>query len=226
MAADGQYIVIEGSDGTGKTTQMNMLRDYLVSLGKSVHITSEPADPHDDTEPLAIARELRKLIKNGEIARSPQTNILLFTAARYEKWTQEIQPALKQGSYVLSSRNYWSTLAYQGYGEGMDIDFIVRQTQLYLGDTGYMTPDIGIILTMQDEVARQRRVNARGLLEQKDTFESKNQAFQTGVANGYAKIAESYHLTQIAADASPEQVHEEIVAFVSTQLAPSVDKRK
>ena len=78
MARRGNYIVIEGSDGTGKTTQMNMLQDYLMKQGKIVHITSEPADPHDEDEPLPIARELRRVIKNGDIHRAPETNLLLL----------------------------------------------------------------------------------------------------------------------------------------------------
>lgn len=205
------YIVIEGSDGTGKTTQMNMLCDYLEQKGETVHITSEPADPSDDAEPLPIARELRKLIKNGDIERTPETNLLLFTAARAEKWRHEIEPALARGDYVLSSRNYWSTLAYQGYGEGLSIDLIMQQTELYLGDTSYMKPDAAVILSMTDEIERQKRVQKRGLHEAKDTFETKDQTFQTKVASGYLQVAHDSDVPVVDAAGTPEEVHERII---------------
>lgn len=207
----GRYIVIEGSDGTGKTTQMNLLRDYLEAKGYQVHITSEPADPSDEAEPLPIARDLRKLIKNGDIERTPETNLLLFTAARVEKWRSEIAPALEAGKYVLSSRNYWSTLAYQGYGEGLSIDLITEQTRLYLGNTSYMQPDAAVILAMADELARQKRVQTRGTHEVKDTFETKDQDFQTKVTSGYLQVARNLDIPVVDAGGTPEEVHERIL---------------
>ncbi len=206
----GRYIVIEGSDGTGKTTQMNMLRDYLEQKGETVHITSEPADPSDDAEPLVITRELRKLIKNGDIDRTPETNLLLFTAARIEKWRHEIEPALAYGDYVLSSRNYWSTLAYQGYGEGLSIDLIMRQTDMYLGGTNYMKPDHAVVLSIADESERQKRVQTRGLHETKDTFETKDQTFQDKVADGYLQIAHDLNIPVVDASGTPDEVHTRI----------------
>lgn len=214
----GKYIVIEGSDGTGKTTQMNMLRDYLEQKGRVVHITSEPADPSDDAEPLPIARNLRKLIKNGDIERTPETNLLLFTAARIEKWRHEIEPALQQGRYVLSSRNYWSTLAYQGYGEGLDPDLIIQQTDIYLGNTAYMRPDAAVILRMSDEVTRKQRIATRGSHEPRDTFETKDDVFQKNVADGYVITAQDYSVPLVIADGSPEEVHAEIIDQLTNQL--------
>lgn len=217
MARRGNYIVIEGSDGTGKTTQMNMLQDYLMKQGKIVHITSEPADPRDEDEPLPIARELRRVIKNGDIHRAPETNLLLFTAARIEKWRHEIQPKLDQGSYVISSRNYWSTLAYQGYGEGLDPELIVRQTSMYL-DERYMRPDAAVILHLDDEQTRLARVNARGLHETKDTFETKDSVFQRSVAEGYIKTAKQYDIPLVAADSTPKEVFAVIWRELLAQL--------
>lgn len=210
MANLGKYIVIEGSDGTGKTTQMNMLRDYLQAQGKTVHITSEPADPNDEDEPLPIARELRKLIKNGEIDRTPESNLLLFTAARVEKWRYEIQPKLDEGTYVVSSRNYWSTLAYQGHGEGLDPGLIMQQTSLYL-DERYIHPDAAVILHLEDENTRLARVQTRGLREVKDTFETKDATFQASVAEGYITTAQDYNVPLVSADGTQEDVFERIL---------------
>lgn len=208
----GNYIVIEGGDGTGKTTQCLLLKELLETRGESVLMVSEPADPVDADEPLKIARELRKLIKNGNIERTPETNLLLFTAARVEKWRREIEPALAAGSHVISSRNYWSTLAYQGYGEGLSLELILSQTEMYLGTTGYLHPDISIILAMQDEQARQARVQNRGLHEVKDTFETKDQTFQDKVAQGYLSIARQRDIQVISADGTPEEVSARLIA--------------
>ncbi|MFZ1361220.1 MAG: dTMP kinase [Candidatus Saccharimonadales bacterium] len=214
----GKYIVIEGSDGTGKTTQMSMLRDYLADKGLKVHITSEPADPSNNAEPLPVARELRKLIKNGDIERTPETNLLLFTAARVEKWRNEIEPALARGDYVLSSRNYWSTLAYQGYGEDLSIALIMQQTELYLGGTGYIQPDAAAILSMTDEAERQARLQNRGLRETKDTFETKDQVFQTKVAEGYLQVAHDLDIPIIDAAGTPAAVHALVSRSIEQQL--------
>lgn len=216
----GTYIVIEGSDGTGKTTQLYLLRDYFLSIGRTVHITSEPADPHDEHEPLPIARELRKLIKNGDISRDAQTNLLLFTAARVEKWRSEIAPALERGEIVLSSRNYWSTLAYQGYGEGLSTALILQQTKLYFGnESRYLHPDAAVILAMSDETERQQRVQKRGLHKTKDTFETKDQTFQTNIARGYTSIAKDFNLPLVDAGGSPSDVHARIRRAIETERA-------
>lgn len=214
----GKYIVIEGSDGTGKTTQMNMLREYLQSHNVPVHVTSEPADPSDDEEPLPIARELRKLIKNGDIHREPETNLLLFTAARVEKWRHEIKPALESGCYVLSSRNYWSTLAYQGHGEGLTTELILQQTALYLGDTGYLSPDAAVILTMSNEHERQTRVAQRGLHESRDTFETKDQQFQSQVAGGYLDVAATQSIPLVEASGTVQEVADRIMTSLRLQI--------
>ena len=114
--------------------------------------------------------------------RSAEINLALFSAARRDLWQQKIQPALKRGAVVLSARNYFSTLAYQGYGEGMDIEEIIRVTELFT-DPRYMKPDLALILTLSHEV-RSERIAMRGELKNPDTFESRGQDFQNTVNQG------------------------------------------
>jgi len=218
MATTGGYIVIEGSDGTGKTTQLGEVEKYLRAKGHTVVVVSEPADPEDAAEPLEIAKLLRKLVKDGTVERRPETNLHLFAAARIEKWFGEIEPALKQGSYVLSSRNYWSTLAYQGDGEGLGSEYITAMTRLDLGNTGYMQPHAAVILSLADETERASRVAGRGLHEKHDTFETKPSDFQKRVADGYLTIAKDYAIPVINASGTVEQVRARIIASLEQQL--------
>ena len=177
MSKQGQYIVIEGNDGTGKTTQLELLAKYLSSLARRVEVIEEPGsdDPAKSTQ---IANYLRQLIKDRQLER--------------ELWQYKISPALDSGITVLSSRNFISTLAYQGYGEGLDVAHIRQVTELFTSER-YMSPDYTIILALDDEAERIRRISQRGEPECPDTFESRNGAFQYRVNSGYRKIARRYH---------------------------------
>ena len=124
-------------------------------------------------------------------------------------WQQKIQPALKRGVVVLSARNYFSTLAYQGYGEGMDIEEIVRVTELFT-DPRYMKPDLALILTLSHEV-RSERIAMRGELKNPDTFESRGQDFQDTVNQAYERIAADHGVSLISAAGNVEEVHTRIL---------------
>ena len=181
----GTYIVIEGNDGTGKSTQAELLADYCRQQGREVIIVEEPgSDDPDKTTP--IASYLRSLIKNGTLARDPEINLALFSAARRELWQQKIAPALNRGAVVISARNYISTLAYQGYGEGVNTDHIMAITKLFT-DERYMKPDFIIILTLDE---RKKRIAKRSQgIDTSDTFESRSSNFQKHVDVAYRTIA-------------------------------------
>ena len=100
------YYVIEGQDSTGKTTQAELMADYLRSLGREVEVVEEPGGN------LPIAQEIRRLLKDASFDLDPYTNVMLFMAARRELWTKRIKPMLDKGGDVISTRNWWSTVAY------------------------------------------------------------------------------------------------------------------
>ena len=209
---DGIYIVIEGNDGTGKSTQVELLAEHFREQGREVCVVEEPgSDDPEKTTP--VASYLREVIKNGSLARAAEINLALFSAARRELWQQKIQPALKRGAVVLSARNYFSTVAYQGYGEGMDVAEIVRVTELFT-DPRYMQPDLALVLTLSHE-ARGERIAMRGQLEHPDTFESRGQDFQDTVNRAYEEIAATYGAELISATGSVEEVHELILAKIA-----------
>jgi dTMP kinase len=199
----GKYIVIEGTDGTGKSTQVGLLRATLAKRGIESIEFHEP-------EGAPIADAIRTVIKNGDLGRDGHTNLLLFTAARHEIWQQRARPALAAGKWVIAARNYYSTLAYQGYGEGLDRDLIVETTERFT-EPLYMKPDHSLILTLNDEAERRKRISQRGELEKPDTFESRDDDFQRRISDGYLAIAEDYQLPLISASQSIEAVASEIM---------------
>lgn len=198
----GRYIVIEGQDGTGKTTQADLLKDYLEQKGYSViHIKEPGGSP--------VAEAIRNVILDGSLPRTPMTNALLFTANRHELWEAVIKPALKKGTWVICTRNYWSTLAYQGYGEGMSQTVIRAITRTFTG-LGYMQPDVGVILAFDNVIERQKRIAERGKLLGFDTFESKETAFQERVQEAYHTIAHELDIPIIDASRPINKIQTEI----------------
>lgn len=203
----GRYIVIEGTDGTGKSTQVERLASQLESTGLEVVQFHEP----DGVE---ISGEIRSIIKNGSLARSAFTNLLLFSASRRENWLQSGLPVLERGGWVVSARDYTSTLAYQGYGEGLDIDMINHVTSISTDDR-YMNPDLTLILDIDNEAERAKRIGQRGELENPDTFESKDSEFQQRVQLAYREIAKKRGLQIISASRTIDEVEQAIWRAIS-----------
>ena len=202
------YIVIEGQDGTGKSTQVRLLAEYFEKQGKNVVIMDEP----DGDLPQAHDLHDLILVKGKEYHLEPMSNVLLFTTSRLELWKKIAEPALRAGSIVISARNWWSTLAYQGYGEGISRSKIIRLTKEIL-PANYVTPNIGIVLTAPDEV-RASRFNTRG--KATETFEAKPNDFQQRVNHAYPKIAKEFNLITIDATPSIEEVQARIQEIVKT----------
>lgn len=208
----GKSILIEGTDATGKTTVANLLAEHAYEEGRRIIRVDEPDSAYRFTplvvnpEPLApISREIRTIIKNGDLGRTALTNVHLFTAARAENWHSVIRPALERGDWVIFARNWLSTLIYQGYAEGFDKDQIEAITRAALGDD-YMTPDHAYILDLNDEKERARRIAERGALENPDTFESKGDEFQQLLLTGYRDIAKRHGLQLVEASAPRHEV--------------------
>lgn len=194
------YIVIEGQDGTGKSTQARLLKEYFEKQGKEVVVMDEPDGD------LPQAHDLHDMILTRGYNLEPLTNVLLFTAARVELWKKIAEPTLRKGGVVISARNYWSTIAYQGYGEGVSRSKITKLTKELLPEK-YFKPDFGFILTVSDEV-RLARQAGRG--KSQETFEKMSNAFQQKVNAAYPKIAKEFNLNLINASGSIEYVFEAI----------------
>lgn len=197
------YYVIEGQDSTGKTTQAELMADYLRSLGREVEVVEEPGGN------LPIAQEIRRLLKDASFDLDPYTNVMLFMAARRELWTKRIKPMLDKGGDVISTRNWWSTVAYQCFGQGIDISFVGRLVSAILPEE-YINPEKSIIFYLADENERLRRQRGRDYDSEKDTYESKASEFQLKVDEGYMKIAELYGVPLYEASGPVEQVRSDL----------------
>lgn len=196
------YIVIEGQDATGKSTQVEMLADYFKKQNKKVVTIHEPDGDLDS------AHKLREIIKNKKYNLEPESHVLLFTAARLELWRKIAEPTLRTGGVVISARNWWSTLAYQGYGQGISTDKIIEITHDFMPKE-YIYPTHSVILTLDDETRLTREVT-RDNNSSRDTFESKSMDFQHAVDSAYLKIAKKFNLSTLDASPSPVELQEKL----------------
>ncbi len=208
----GEYIITEGTDGTGKTTVANLLALRAYKEGHEVIRVDEPDSAYvfnpdiSRPEPLSpIASEIRKIIKDGTLGRTALNNVHLFTASRVENWYSVTLPALQRGAWVIGARNWLSTLVYQGYAEHFNPEVIKDITRQSLG-ARYMTPDHLFILDLLDEDERQRRVESRGQLEVPDTFESRGHDFQQRLRDGYRTVARDHNVTLTDASRSKDEI--------------------
>jgi dTMP kinase len=203
----GKYILIEGTDGAGKTTQKELVKKALLARGEKVIDVYEPGGT-------PIGDQLRLIIKDASLARGPETNLDLFTVARRELVDQVIRPALKSGKHVISDRNWFSTIAYQGFGEGVDVAAIVEKSRAAMGDL--FLPDIGLVISVPIEIAEDRmgiRSTSHG-----DAFERKGREFFEKVHEGYLWCAQEYKLPVIDGSPSIEAVNKMVMKHVDKFL--------
>jgi len=209
----GAYIVGEGNDGTGKSTQIDLLASFIKE-----HYNVEVLVLHEP-DGCPISSEIRQIIKNGSLERDATTNLLLFTASRHETWFRDAVPVLKRGGVVLSARNELSSEIYQGVAEGLGVDHVRNVTRMFM-DEKYMNPDLTVIFTLDDEI-RRARIAARGELQNPDTFESRGDEFQNLLNKGYAEIASERSLPTIDASQSIEDVQQKFRELAEKVLATS-----
>lgn len=209
MSSQGEFFVIEGADGTGKSTQAELLVKRLRSAGRSAIDVHEPGST-------PMAQELRRIILDVDIGRTAVTSLLLFTAARVELWNDVIKPALNAGTDVVADRHWLSSAAYQGDAEGVSVGVVRSLTELFLPPQ-YVHPTLTALLLLGDG-EREARLGVRGGSEA-DTFESRHSDFMSAVAKGYVAVAATLpEVVGIDASASKEQVHEAIWHEVETVL--------
>ena len=178
-----RFVTIEGGDGSGKSRQVGLLDEYLDSRGVSRLMTREPGDT-------SIGWQIRKLLlEGGPESLSDETELFLILADRAQHVREVVRPALEQGKLVVSDRFADSTLAYQGYGRGMDLELLRR---LNLVATGGSMPELTIILDCPAEVALARAAHRQdGQAARENRFEAEGVAFQRRVRAGFLALAEA-----------------------------------
>ncbi len=204
----GLFITFEGGEGSGKSTQIRLLKDYFEKQGFDVLLTREPGGS-------AGAEEIRKLLLHGTADRWDKlTEILLFSAARRDHLVKKIWPALAENKIVISDRFADSTTAYQCYGYGFDGNTLDAVQKTYALIAGDFKPDLTIVLDLDVETGLRRSIDREGNTEQR--FENMAIQFHQNLRNAFLKLAESEpdRFVVIDADQSIETVHQDIIAAV------------
>ena len=198
------FIVFEGGDGSGKSTQIKRLSGRLLRREHPYLVTREPGGT-------PLGEQLRKILKT-RTDLSPLGELLLFVAARQQLVTQIIEPAIRSGKNILSDRFTASTIAYQGYGRGLNISNIVSLNKLA---TGQIEPDLNILLDLAPEVALSR-ISER----KKDSFDNSQLSFHKRVRQGFIDQAQSNKSKWLVLDANlpAQQLSIEIWHKVKTLL--------
>jgi dTMP kinase len=180
----GRFITFEGTEGSGKSTQISLLAERLRSLGHRVRTLREPGGT-------PIGEEIRHTLKHSPAnhAMTPEAELLLMNASRAQLVREVIRPALASGDIVVCDRFYDSTTAYQGYGRQLDLPMVKAMIDVAVGDT---RPDLTLLFVVPHEVSEARRVARQPNLPlpfQRDRFEEADQDFFARVAKGYQEIA-------------------------------------
>jgi dTMP kinase len=200
----GLFVSLEGIDGSGKSTQGRLLTEALRKAGHTVTLTREPGGSPG-------AEEIRRLVLEGDVDRwSPETEILLFTAARRDHLERTIRPALARGEIVITDRFADSTRIFQGITRGDLTDIVDRLHALMIG----VEPDLTLLFDL-DPALGLSRANARAGAELR--FEDMGLAFQEKARAGFLELAARHdRFRVIDADGDPKAV----AARVQTVLAP------
>jgi len=209
------FITLEGPEGSGKTSQTPLLADFLTAKGHRVVTMREPGGTD-------IGNQIRQVLMRMEnTAMQPRTEILLFLAARAQLVEERIRPELAQGSIVLCDRYADSTLAYQGYGHGLDLDLL--RTFLNFA-TGCLWPDLTLLLDVDPEEGLRRRKSSGGEWNRLDAYAL---AFHRRVREGYLTLARQDPQRWVIIDASQpfDQVQSQIRQVVIDRLTSRVETK-
>jgi len=176
---NGYFITFEGSEGCGKTTQIEALAKALEAEGKTVLITREPGGT-------IIGEKIRDLLQDPshDNAISDMTELLLFSASRAELIASRIQPALDRGEIVICDRFYDSTYVYQGLGRAIDMNIVEQLNQITVGS---LKPDLTILLDLDAKIGIQRAKSRQS--GELDRIENESLAFFEAVREGYLELA-------------------------------------
>ncbi len=200
VACRGRFIVLEGVDGSGKTTQSRLAAAALRELGRVVVETREPGGT-------ALGERLREVLLGTESgALADAAEVALFAAARAQLVAEVIRPALDRGDWVVCDRFLASSLAYQGVGRGLGIDAVLRANDLAVDGCA---PDLTVIVEVPPATARARRGAA-------DRIEAEDDGFHGRVADGYRQLITRFPEQMASVDGSgtPDEVHARVMTRI------------
>jgi len=204
MTNRGLFITFEGGDGCGKSTQLELVRKYLEEKGFKTLITREPGS-------VGLGQKLREVLLHYDGDVAPRAEAFLFLADRAQHIAKIVKPAIDNGVIVLCDRHTDSSVAYQGYGRGEDIEQINMLNNLA---TQGIKPDLTLLFDVSTEVA-QTRVGS-----EKDRMESAGIEFHKKVRQGYLEIAkkEPQRIKVVDSNLSIEEVFAEVKKIIDEKI--------
>ena len=175
----GKFVTVEGCEGSGKSTQLRLLSEYLTSIGADFIMTREPGGSE-------ISEEIRAIILNGKYKEMcDECEALLYAAARIQHLKEVVAPALESGKLVICDRYVDSSFAYQGYARGLGEDYIASINRAAIER---FTPDLTLFLDISPEDAFKRKHGA----DEGDRIESLGLEFHNKVYKGYKALLEKH----------------------------------
>ena len=200
----GLFITFEGADGCGKTTQMKLLAEYLKNNGADVVLTREPGAK-------GLGEKVREILLNYEGLVSDRCESFLFLADRAQNIDIIVNPAIEEGKIVLCDRHIDSTVAYQGFGRGLDIERINMLNNIA---TNSKKPDLTFVFDIDVETSMKR------VGKEKDRMESAGIDFHNRVRKGYLELAkqEPQRIKVIDATKSIEEIHKNVVEILKKYI--------
>lgn len=207
MRDAGRFIVLEGGEGAGKSTQAALLSAWMTGKGIRHRVTREPGGT-------AVGEAIRSVVLGRTDLEMPaESELFLILAARAAFVREVVRPALESGEVVLADRFALSTLAYQGYARGLDLDEVRRAIHLA---TGGLEPDLYVVLDVPvAEGAERQRQHGKDL----DRIEREGPEFLRKVRDGYLDLAQHEgHVRVVAGEGSPEEVHGRIRRLLESEL--------
>ncbi len=200
----GKFIVLEGPDGSGKSTMAHKIGQYFSENGRVIEFTREPGGTN-------ISEKIRDLILDkNNTEMNFRAEALLYAAARAQLVSEKIIPWLEEGKIVISERYVYSSLVYQGLGRGLGIDEVKEINDF--GTSG-LNPDIVLLLDVNPEKALNRKLNIDG----GDRIENESISFHRNVYEGYKKLAQFCpEIKIINAERTIEEIFEEIKGIINS----------
>lgn len=199
----GRFIVFEGLDGCGKTTQAQLLADYFSCRGAEYLHVREPGGTD-------VGDKLRQILLDPDTVLTRWGEVLLLAAARAQLVQDVIRPALVRGMVVVCDRYLFSSLAYQGYGLRQDVELV---RQINLEAVGGLMPDWTFLLDIEPDVGLARQANRRGL----DRIEQRDEGFFQRVVEGYQLLANEYGFIALDGNASIQEIHRQVVGILESE---------
>lgn len=200
------FITFEGIDFCGKSTQVKLLKDYLIAQNKEVYLIREPGGTD-------ISEKIREILldkKNNAMVM--ETEIFLFSASRAQLVREIIRPYLQKGFYVISDRFHDSSTAYQGFGRGLSIDAILNIHNLAIGDT---IPDITFFIDIPNSVAMERKKKIAH--SDLDRIEVSANNFYERVRDGYLYLAKKEERFRVInGTQNIDQINEQIIKEINS----------